>query len=67
MKVRLNGKEEILKDQDWTLARLIESKGAKPELVAVEVNLEIIPRDAFQRTALREGDVVEIVKFTGGG
>jgi sulfur carrier protein len=35
--------------------------------VAVEHNLVVLKRDAFDRTTVREGDEVEIVNFVGGG
>ena len=35
--------------------------------VAVEHNLVVLKRDAFDRTLVREGDEVEIVNFVGGG
>ncbi|HEV3139533.1 MAG TPA: sulfur carrier protein ThiS [Vicinamibacterales bacterium] len=38
-----------------------------PRRVAVEHNLVVIKRDAFDRTTVAEGDEVEIVNFVGGG
>jgi thiamine biosynthesis protein ThiS len=35
--------------------------------VAVERNLEIVPRSAYATTALADGDRIEIVHFIGGG
>ena len=39
----------------------------KPELVVVELNLNILKRDELAKTVLNEGDQVEIVHFVGGG
>jgi sulfur carrier protein len=39
--------------------------GAGP--VAVERNLEVVPRAEHAKAFLREGDVIEIVHFVGGG
>ena len=50
-----------------TVAGLVEANGYRPELIAVEVNLAIIPKNAYSTTELSEGDVVEIVSFMGGG
>ena len=50
-----------------TLAALIESLGMKADRVAVELNLEIVPRAQWPATSLREGDKLEIVHFVGGG
>jgi sulfur carrier protein len=50
-----------------TLAALIESLAMKPDRVAVELNREIVPRDRWPQTPLKDGDRLEIVHFVGGG
>jgi sulfur carrier protein len=35
--------------------------------VAVELNLEVVPRAQHSSTALREGDRLEVVTLVGGG
>jgi sulfur carrier protein len=50
-----------------TLALLIETLGMKSDRVAVELNRNIIPRDRWAETLLKEGDRLEIVHFVGGG
>lgn len=49
------------------VADLIQSLGLRPELVAVEINRELIQRSAFSERPLRQDDRVEIVEFVGGG
>jgi sulfur carrier protein len=49
------------------LAGLVSSLGLDPRKVAVERNLEIVPRSAYAATALADGDRIEIVHFIGGG
>jgi thiamine biosynthesis protein ThiS len=49
------------------LAALVASLGLDPRKVAVERNLEIVPRSAYAATALADGDRIEIVHFIGGG
>lgn len=49
------------------LAALVLSLGLDPRKVAVERNLEIVPRSAYGVTALSDGDRIEIVHFIGGG
>jgi thiamine biosynthesis protein ThiS len=39
----------------------------KPDRVAVELNRDIVPRDRWQETLLKDGDRLEIVHFVGGG
>ena len=46
---------------------LVLALGLDGRKVAVERNLEIVPRSAYRTTALAEGDRIEIVHFIGGG
>ena len=66
MKLRVNGEDKELAD-GLTVASLLETLDVKPDMVAVEVNLDIIPKDKRGDVTLVEGDEVEIVKFVGGG
>jgi thiamine biosynthesis protein ThiS len=50
-----------------SLAALVASLGLDPRKVAVERNLEIVPRSAYAQTPIAEGDRIEIVHFIGGG
>jgi sulfur carrier protein len=66
MRVELNGKTVEL-DGVRTIGDLIRSRDLKPQLVAVELNGEILPRDRFDEQQINEGDRLEIVHFVGGG
>ncbi|HMM14663.1 MAG TPA: sulfur carrier protein ThiS [Parvibaculum sp.] len=46
---------------------LIERFGFEAHKVAIERNLEIVPRSTYGATFLSEGDRLEIVHFVGGG
>jgi thiamine biosynthesis protein ThiS len=50
-----------------TVTELLASLGIDPRRVAVEYNLVVLKRAAFDATRLGEGDSVEIVNFVGGG
>jgi thiamine biosynthesis protein ThiS len=50
-----------------TVASLVAHLGMKADRVAVELNLEIVPRSNWDTTALQDGDKLEIVHFVGGG
>jgi sulfur carrier protein len=71
MKLHINGEESTYPatsgDVPFTLAALIESLNMKPDRVAVELNRDIVPRDRWFATPLKEGDHLEIVHFVGGG
>ncbi len=49
------------------VAQLVSALGLDPKKVAVERNLEIVPRSAYAATGLCDGDRIEIVHFIGGG
>ena len=50
-----------------TLAEMLAELGLDPRKVAVERNLEIVPRSTFGDVRVGEGDAYEIVHFVGGG
>ena len=66
MKLQINGEERELAD-GLTLAALLEQLGMKADRVAVELNRDIVRREAWGQTHLKEGDRLEIVQFVGGG
>ena len=49
------------------VAALVAALGLDVRKVAVERNLEIVPKSLYGRTALSDGDRIEIVSFVGGG
>lgn len=50
-----------------TLAQLASDLGLVPEKVAVERNLEVVPRSTLAEVRVEDGDDLEIVHFVGGG
>lgn len=50
-----------------SVADLVRDIGLDPAKVAVERNLEIVPRSTLNDVTLADGDVLEIVHFVGGG
>lgn len=66
MRIQLNGERRDLA-AGTTLAELLDSEGLAGRRVAVEINLEIVPRSHHERHVLGDGDRVEIVQAIGGG
>lgn len=66
MKVQVNGDMMELQDGS-TIAGLIEQMELGERRIAVEHNLEIVPRSQHGETVLQDGDRVEIVHAIGGG
>ncbi len=50
-----------------SIADLVRDIGLNPKKVAVERNLEIVPRSTLADVILADGDTLEIVHFVGGG
>ena len=66
IQVRLNGKDREI-ESDLTVWDLLESLELTPHMVVVELNREILPRDALVDVRVQEGDQLELVHFVGGG
>lgn len=66
IKVTVNGNEiELLEDS--TIEGFITERKVTGTMFAVEINLEIINKDQYETTVIKNGDVIEIVGFFGGG
>jgi sulfur carrier protein len=65
MNLIINGENRVLAAE--TLSALVDQLGMKPDRVAVELNREIVRRDQWSQTRLKDGDQLEIVHFVGGG
>jgi thiamine biosynthesis protein ThiS len=66
MQLTVNGQERELSD-GATIADLLVELGLDPRMLAVEKNLELIPRGKHSATLLTAGDRVEVVTLVGGG
>ncbi len=64
--IHLNGEHRRVR-QGITLAQLASEIGLVPEKVAVERNLEVVPRSTLAHVLVEDGDELEIVHFVGGG
>jgi len=66
MQITLNGEPRQV-HPGTTLEALLAQAGHGGRKVAVEVNLEVVPRSRHAGHALAEGDRVEIIQAIGGG
>ncbi|WP_306812032.1 sulfur carrier protein ThiS [Sphingobium sp. CFD-1] len=64
--IHINGEHRRVRD-GLTLAELASELGFVPEKVAVERNLEVVPRSTLGQVLVEDGDELEIVHFVGGG
>ena len=66
LNLTINGENHTL-DSTMTLEALLAHLGLTKGKVAIERNLEIVPRSLYPETTVEEGDRLEIVHFIGGG
>lgn len=63
--VKING---ALTDADGkSISEILVELGYSDKRVAIELNMEIVPKSEYGGTVLKDGDSVEIVRFVGGG
>lgn len=65
MQITVNG--EIKNITEMSLLQFLESLDIDPRRVAVELNMDIVSKSAYESTILQDGDRIEIVQFVGGG
>ena len=66
MTITLNGDAHSVPGP-LTITELLATLAIDPRRVAVEHNLVVVKRAAYDTTRIGEGDEVEIVNFVGGG
>ncbi len=66
MKVKLNGKEQVIED-GMTVLQLMQKNGVTSPGVAVACNSEVVHQKNLGRVLLKEGDEIEIIHAVGGG
>ena len=66
LSISVNGQHRRV-HEGMTIAELALDLGLEPTRVAVERNLEIVPRSTLADTKIVDGDDFEIVTFVGGG
>lgn len=64
--VTVNGDERRLQCS-ISVWEFLETLELNPKKVAVERNMEIVPKSTFRDVLLQDGDQLEIVHFIGGG
>ena len=69
MDLTVNGKPATIDEKEAldVTTLLVELNVEQPDYVTVELNGEILDREAFPTTTVRGGDSVEFLYFMGGG
>jgi len=66
MKITVNGETKEI-TPETTLVSFIRDMDLNPDNVVVECNGKIIKRDEYDSLVLQEGNVLELIRFVGGG
>ena len=66
MNIIVNGEDKQVTD-GYTAAELVEAMGLTGKRIAMEVNLEIVPRSTYPDFVFNKDDRIEIVHAVGGG
>jgi sulfur carrier protein len=67
MKLKVNGKDVEVENNLSVSDLLTMNKVTSPSMVSVELNSNILDRQAFESQPLQDGDAVEFLYFMGGG
>jgi sulfur carrier protein len=68
MKIIINGNDETIEKAKINISELlILFKVKMPDMVSVQHNGEFAKRENFEKTFLKEGDVIDFLYFMGGG
>ncbi|MDX8393640.1 MAG: sulfur carrier protein ThiS [Mariprofundales bacterium] len=65
LRIILNG--DTHETKATTIAQLLEELGLQTRILAVEYQLEVIPRSQYTKQDIHENDRIEIVHMIGGG
>lgn len=66
LQIFLNGEPRVV-EEGTTILALVTSLAGDPRGIAIERNLEIVPKSEHETTRLCDGDRLEVVQFVGGG
>lgn len=65
MEITVNGDKATI--EKMSVLSYLETLNIDPRRVAVELNLDILPKAEYETTEINDGDRIEIVHFVGGG
>ena len=63
--VMINGEEKEIAGKN--LLEYLKENGFNPEHLVVERDFEIIPKEQFGSVTIQDEDVIEVLRFVGGG
>jgi thiamine biosynthesis protein ThiS len=66
MDIIVNGERQVVKTAT-NVQQLLDIIGVEAIRVVVELNRDILPRNGFTETSIKDGDLLEVIQFVGGG
>jgi len=66
IKIQLNGQNREISD-NTNIFMLLKQLNLNSKAVAVEVNMNIVSKDDYNRYNIKHGDLIEILTFVAGG
>ena len=66
IRITVNGKPREI-ERELALPDLLAAFEVNPKLVAIAINGDVVPKDAYAAALVRAGDELEIVRMVGGG
>lgn len=66
IEVQINGAKEQV-EPGTTVSGVLAAKAVRPEMVAVEINGELVPKGKYATLALQAGDAMEFLHYMAGG
>ena len=66
LQLRVNGEEKNI-NTTMNLQEFLDQQGLDSEVIIVELNSKVVNRLKYRETFLKDGDVLEIAQFMGGG
>ena len=63
--VQINGKNEDIAGKN--LRDYLNAANYDTRIIVVEINEKIIEKEKYQNTIIKDGDIIEIITFMGGG
>ncbi|MCH7917431.1 MAG: sulfur carrier protein ThiS [Planctomycetes bacterium] len=68
MEIRVNDEKVTFTQESVNVLELLEFQEVDmPDMVSVSINGDVLKRETFETTLIKEGDAVEFVYFMGGG
>ncbi|MDV6031111.1 MULTISPECIES: sulfur carrier protein ThiS [Pirellulaceae] len=64
--ITVNGRRVEI-DSEMSVEQLLDTVDVPPNYLAVEINADVVPRETYADTIVRDGDDVEVVTLVGGG